>query len=144
MGVGVFARLQHTPGIRQWDPRAENWVLDPWSIWDQNPRLGPALPEIAIQLPKLTKSSKPTSSIARSACGFYGSHRTWPCISPPASFGFRRCFEGSRSSTAHVLAHVSFAVVSCLAPYEFLCYEFLCYEFLCREFLQAPPCIACH
>src|SRR5262249_20713663 len=26
MGVGVFARLQHTPGIRQWDPRAENWV----------------------------------------------------------------------------------------------------------------------
>jgi hypothetical protein len=28
MGVGVSARLQHTPGIRQWDPRAENWVLD--------------------------------------------------------------------------------------------------------------------
>src|SRR5262249_28720554 len=26
MGVGVFARLQHTPGIRQWDPRVENWV----------------------------------------------------------------------------------------------------------------------
>jgi len=23
MGAGVFARLQHTPGIRQWDPRAE-------------------------------------------------------------------------------------------------------------------------
>jgi len=26
MAVGVFARLQHTPGIRQWDPEAENWV----------------------------------------------------------------------------------------------------------------------
>jgi hypothetical protein len=26
MGVGVFARLQHTPGIRQWDPESENWV----------------------------------------------------------------------------------------------------------------------
>src|SRR5262249_20368655 len=23
MGVGIFARLQHAPGIRQWDPRAE-------------------------------------------------------------------------------------------------------------------------
>ena len=42
MGVGVFARLQHTPGIRQWDPRAENWVPICASIWDQNPRLGPA------------------------------------------------------------------------------------------------------
>jgi len=26
MGVGVFARLQHKPRIRQWDPKAENWV----------------------------------------------------------------------------------------------------------------------
>ena len=40
MGVGVFARLQHTPGIRQWDPRAENWVLTCASIWDQNPETG--------------------------------------------------------------------------------------------------------
>src|SRR5262249_54987009 len=37
MGVGVFARLQHTPGIRQWDPRTENWVPTSASIWDQNP-----------------------------------------------------------------------------------------------------------
>jgi hypothetical protein len=48
MGGGVFARLQHTPGIRQWDPRTENWVPICPSIWDQNPRLGPALPAIAI------------------------------------------------------------------------------------------------
>src|SRR5215472_7877917 len=34
MGGGVFARLQHTPGIRQWDP---------------DPRLGPALPAVAIR-----------------------------------------------------------------------------------------------
>jgi hypothetical protein len=40
MGVGLFARLQHTPGIRQWDPRAENWVPIYASIWDQNLRLG--------------------------------------------------------------------------------------------------------
>src|SRR5262249_50438315 len=26
MGVGVSARLQHTPGIRRWDLRTENWV----------------------------------------------------------------------------------------------------------------------
>jgi hypothetical protein len=44
MGVGVFARLQHTPGIRQWDPRAENWVPICASIWDQNARLGPGSP----------------------------------------------------------------------------------------------------
>src|SRR5262252_10264102 len=44
MGVGVFARLQHTPGIRQWDPKAENWVPICASIWDQNPRLGPGSP----------------------------------------------------------------------------------------------------
>jgi hypothetical protein len=44
MGVGVFARLQHTPGIRQWDPRAENWVLICASTWDQNLTLGPARP----------------------------------------------------------------------------------------------------
>ena len=44
MGVGVFARLQHTPGIRQWDPRAENWVPICASMWDQNPRLGPGSP----------------------------------------------------------------------------------------------------
>jgi hypothetical protein len=43
MGVGVFARLQHTSGIRQWDPRAENWVPICASMWDQNPRLGPAI-----------------------------------------------------------------------------------------------------
>jgi hypothetical protein len=43
MGVGVFARLQHTPGIRQWDPKAENWVPICASIWDRNPILGPAL-----------------------------------------------------------------------------------------------------
>src|SRR5262249_58586569 len=42
MGVGVFARLQHTLEIRQWDPRAENWVPICASMWDQNPRLGPA------------------------------------------------------------------------------------------------------
>jgi hypothetical protein len=40
MGVGVFARLQRTPGIRQWDPRTENWVPTCTSIWDQDPRLG--------------------------------------------------------------------------------------------------------
>src|SRR5262245_36615897 len=44
MGVGVFARLQHAPGIRQWDPRAENWVPICASIWDRYPRLGPASP----------------------------------------------------------------------------------------------------
>src|SRR5215813_5301785 len=48
MGVGVFARLQPTPGIRQWDPRAENWVPICASIWDPDPRLGPALPAVAI------------------------------------------------------------------------------------------------
>jgi hypothetical protein len=48
MGVGVFARLQPTPGIRQWDPRAENWVPISASIWDQNPRLGPALRAIEV------------------------------------------------------------------------------------------------
>ena len=36
----VFARLQHTPGIRQWDPKAENWVPIGASIWDPDPRLG--------------------------------------------------------------------------------------------------------
>jgi hypothetical protein len=40
MGVGLFARLQHTPEIRQWDPKAENWVPICASMWDQNPRLG--------------------------------------------------------------------------------------------------------
>ena|SRR6516164_9549378 len=100
MGVGVFARLQHTPGIRQWDPRADNRVPICASIWDQNLRLGPALS---------ANSYLEMGSVI------------------------------SRSSTAHILAHVSFAVVSCLAPYKFLCYEFLC-----REFLQAPSCIACH
>jgi hypothetical protein len=44
MGVGVFARLQHTPGIRQWDPRTENWVPTCASIWDQNPRPGSRSP----------------------------------------------------------------------------------------------------
>src|SRR5215467_2442485 len=44
MGVGVFARLQHTLEIRQWDPRAENWVPICASMWDQNPRLGPGSP----------------------------------------------------------------------------------------------------
>ena len=33
---------------RQWDPRPQNWVPICASIWDQNPRLGPALPGIAI------------------------------------------------------------------------------------------------
>ena len=50
MGVGVFARLQHTPGIRQWDPRAENWVPICASIWDQNPETGSrSFPAIAIR-----------------------------------------------------------------------------------------------
>src|SRR5262249_8599935 len=44
MGVGVFMRLQHTLEIRQWDPRAENWVPICASMWDQNPRLGPGSP----------------------------------------------------------------------------------------------------
>src|SRR5262249_57666277 len=48
IAVGVSARLQHTPGIRQWDPRAENWVPICASIWDPDPRLGPALPAVAI------------------------------------------------------------------------------------------------
>jgi hypothetical protein len=48
MGVGALARLQHTPGIRQWDPRTENWVAICASIWDPDPRLGPALSAIAI------------------------------------------------------------------------------------------------
>jgi len=42
MGVGVSARLQHTPGIRQWDPRTENWVPTCASIWDQNLPLIPS------------------------------------------------------------------------------------------------------
>jgi hypothetical protein len=37
MGGGVFARLQHTAGIRQWDLKAENWVPICASIWDQDP-----------------------------------------------------------------------------------------------------------
>src|SRR5215813_12551369 len=40
MGVGVFARLQHTPGIRQWDPRAENWVPICASIWGPESETG--------------------------------------------------------------------------------------------------------
>jgi len=48
MGVGVSARLQHTPGIRQWDPRAENWVPICASIWDRKSETGsrscPGLP----------------------------------------------------------------------------------------------------
>jgi len=48
MGVGVFARLQHTAGIRQWNLKAENWVPICASIWDRNSRLGPALPAIDI------------------------------------------------------------------------------------------------
>src|SRR5262249_44258254 len=40
MGVGVFARLQHTPGIRQWDPRAENWVPMCVSIWGPGSETG--------------------------------------------------------------------------------------------------------
>jgi hypothetical protein len=48
VGVGVSARLQHMRRIRQWDPRAENWVPICASTWDPNPRLGPALPAIAI------------------------------------------------------------------------------------------------
>ena len=28
MGVGVFPCLQHMPGIRQWDPSAEDWGPD--------------------------------------------------------------------------------------------------------------------
>jgi hypothetical protein len=47
MGVGVSACLQRPPGIRQWDPRAENWVPICASIWDPEPRLGPALPAVA-------------------------------------------------------------------------------------------------
>jgi hypothetical protein len=44
MGVGVFARLQHTPGIRQWDPEAENWVPICASIWDPDPSWVPLSP----------------------------------------------------------------------------------------------------
>jgi len=46
-GVGVFAGLQHTPGIRQ-HPKAENWVPICALIWDPDPRLGPAFPAVAI------------------------------------------------------------------------------------------------
>jgi len=49
MGVGVFARLQHTPGIRQWDPRAENWVLICASIWDPQSESGSRSPAIAFR-----------------------------------------------------------------------------------------------
>jgi hypothetical protein len=35
--VGVSARLQHMRKIRQWDPRAENWVPICASTWDQDP-----------------------------------------------------------------------------------------------------------
>jgi hypothetical protein len=37
VGVGVSARLQHMRKIRQWDPRAENWVPICASAWDQDP-----------------------------------------------------------------------------------------------------------
>src|SRR5262249_61311029 len=40
MGVRVSARLQHTPGIRQWDPRTENWVPMCDSIWDPDSETG--------------------------------------------------------------------------------------------------------
>ena len=59
MGVGVFARLQHTPGIRQWDPRAENWVPICASIWDQNPETGSrSFPAIAIRKWEVSASGR--------------------------------------------------------------------------------------
>src|SRR5215471_4373661 len=59
MGVGVFARLQRTPGIRQWGPRAENWVPICASIWDQNPETGSrSNPAIAIRKWEVSASGR--------------------------------------------------------------------------------------
>src|SRR5262249_38514575 len=42
--VGGGALLQYSPVFGKWDPSGENWVPTCASTWDQNPRLGPALP----------------------------------------------------------------------------------------------------
>jgi hypothetical protein len=48
MAVGIISLLQLGPRIQQWDPRADNWVPICASMWDPDPRLGPALPAVAI------------------------------------------------------------------------------------------------
>src|SRR5262249_59336784 len=50
MGVGVFARFQHMPGIRQWDPREQRTGSRPVPQYGTRIRdRGPPLPAMAVR-----------------------------------------------------------------------------------------------